>query len=103
MSAALAPAVRSRPVSCESRDARPLTRRDEHRLRRIRLGPTCGERQGVEVACMPKIDVASLPEFSGSSYPAPYDEPCRDRTWKRLGDAAGLTQFGVHLMRLAPG
>jgi uncharacterized cupin superfamily protein len=52
---------------------------------------------------MPKIDVASLPESKGSSYPAPYDEPCRDRAWKRLGDAAGLTQFGVHLMRLAPG
>jgi uncharacterized cupin superfamily protein len=39
----------------------------------------------------------------GSSYPAPYDEPCRQRTRFRLGDAAGLTQFGVNLLRLPPG
>jgi uncharacterized cupin superfamily protein len=52
---------------------------------------------------MPKIDIASLPVRSGSSYPAPFDEPCRDRSWRSLGDAAGLTQFGVNLVRLAPG
>jgi uncharacterized cupin superfamily protein len=37
------------------------------------------------------------------SYPAPYDAPCKARTWRRLGDAAGLTQFGVNLVRLPPG
>jgi uncharacterized cupin superfamily protein len=52
---------------------------------------------------MPKIDVASLLETKGSRYPAPYDEPCRERAVKRLGDAAGLTQFGVNLLRLPPG
>jgi uncharacterized cupin superfamily protein len=30
-------------------------------------------------------------------------EPCKKRSWLRLGDAAGLTQFGVNLVRLAPG
>jgi len=52
---------------------------------------------------MPKIDQSTAPKGSGSRYPAPFDEPCKERTWLRLGDAAGLTQFGVNLMRLPPG
>lgn len=52
---------------------------------------------------MPKIDSATAPQGSGSRYPSPYDLPCRDRSWLRLGDAAGLTQFGVNLVRLPPG
>lgn len=39
----------------------------------------------------------------GAAYPAPFDEPCRERRRWRLGDAAGLTQFGVNLLRLPPG
>ena len=35
--------------------------------------------------------------------PSPFDEPCRGRSWHRLGVAAGLTQLGVNLVRLAPG
>lgn len=50
-----------------------------------------------------KIDIASLPEIVGSMYPPPYDEPCLSRERRRLGDAAGLTQFGVNLLRLPPG
>jgi uncharacterized cupin superfamily protein len=52
---------------------------------------------------MPKIDLASAPAGSGTRYPAPYDEPCKLRQWKKLGEAAGLTQFGVNLVTLAPG
>jgi uncharacterized cupin superfamily protein len=52
---------------------------------------------------MKKIDPATAPKISGSRYPAPYDEPCRGREALRLGDAAGLTQFGVNLLRLPPG
>ena len=52
---------------------------------------------------MPKIDPATAPRASGSRYPAPYDAPCRDRHWLKLGDAAGLTQFGVNLVTLPPG
>jgi uncharacterized cupin superfamily protein len=52
---------------------------------------------------VPKIDVATAAERIGSSYPAPYDEPCRQRSYRRLGDAADLTQFGVNLCRLPPG
>jgi uncharacterized cupin superfamily protein len=36
-------------------------------------------------------------------YPPPFDQSCRDRERRRLGDAAGLQQFGVNLMRLPPG
>jgi uncharacterized cupin superfamily protein len=52
---------------------------------------------------MTKIDFAAAPQGSGSSYPAPFDVPCRGRSWHRLGAAAGLTQLGVNLVRLAPG
>ena len=50
-----------------------------------------------------RIDVASLASVIGSKYPPPFDQPCRVRERKRLGDAAGLTQFGVNLLRLVPG
>jgi len=52
---------------------------------------------------MPKIDPAKAPRAEGTRYPAPYDVPCRSRSWQRLGDAANLTQFGVNLLRLPPG
>jgi uncharacterized cupin superfamily protein len=52
---------------------------------------------------MPKIDVAGLTPVVGSKYPKPFDEPCRARERRRLGDAVGLTQFGVNLLRLSPG
>ncbi len=52
---------------------------------------------------MPKIDVASAPSRAGSQYPAPFHEPCLNRFRRRLGDAGGLTQFGVNLLELAPG
>lgn len=52
---------------------------------------------------MPKIDIEAAPTRFGAAYPAPFDEPCRQRRRWQLGDAAGLTQFGVNLMRLAPG
>ena len=52
---------------------------------------------------MKKIDLSAVKVMLGSGYPAPYDEPCRQRKRLRLGDAAGLTQFGVNLLRLPPG
>jgi uncharacterized cupin superfamily protein len=52
---------------------------------------------------MPKIDIDKAPTRFGTGYPAPYDTPCRDRKRWKLGDAVGLTQFGVSLMRLEPG
>lgn len=52
---------------------------------------------------MPKIDIDKAPTRFGSAYPPPFDAPCRDRRRWKLGDAAGLTDFGVNMIRLAPG
>ena len=52
---------------------------------------------------MPKIDIAAVPVRKGSGYPPPFDAPCAERVRKRLGDAGGLTDFGVNLMTLPPG
>ncbi len=52
---------------------------------------------------MPKIDVAAVPDRKGAGYPKPFDAPCVDRVRRRLGNAGGLTDFGVNLMHLPPG
>jgi uncharacterized cupin superfamily protein len=50
-----------------------------------------------------RIDVTALTPVVGTLYPPPFDVPCRARERTKLGDAAGLTQFGVNLCRLPPG
>ena len=50
-----------------------------------------------------KIDIETAPSRAGTRYPAPFDTQCAGRHRWRLGDAAGLTQFGVNLQRLPPG
>jgi uncharacterized cupin superfamily protein len=50
-----------------------------------------------------RIDPGTLGAIVGTLYPPPFDEPCLKRQRTRLGDAAGLTQFGVNLLRLPPG
>ncbi len=50
-----------------------------------------------------KIDIAAAPEKRGSAYPAPFHETGMGKFRKKLGDAAGLTQFGVNLLELEPG
>ena len=50
-----------------------------------------------------RIDIAALTPITGTLYPPPFDEPCRARERTRLADPAGLTQFGVNLLRLPPG
>ncbi|MHA1559492.1 MAG: cupin domain-containing protein [Alphaproteobacteria bacterium] len=50
-----------------------------------------------------RIDVSELEALIGTNYPAPFSQPCVTRERKRLGDAAGLTQYGVNLLRLPPG
>lgn len=52
---------------------------------------------------MKKIAVESAPTRFGSRYPAPFDERCKERKRWQLGDAAGLSQFGVNLLRLPAG
>lgn len=50
-----------------------------------------------------RIDPKATPASVGSSYPPPHGTPCAARVRNRLGDAAGLTDFGVNLLRLPPG
>jgi uncharacterized cupin superfamily protein len=52
---------------------------------------------------MPKIDMDEVPKIPGSGYPRPFDAPCAGRLRQRLGNAGGLTDFGINLMRLPPG
>jgi uncharacterized cupin superfamily protein len=52
---------------------------------------------------MPKIDIANVPVDSATRYPAPFFQAVVGRSRQRLGNAAGLDQFGVNLSRLEPG
>jgi uncharacterized cupin superfamily protein len=49
-----------------------------------------------------RIELTKIPVKTGSGYPTPFDLPCAARARQRLGDAAGLTDFGVNLLRLPP-
>jgi uncharacterized cupin superfamily protein len=50
-----------------------------------------------------RIDSKQVPTVTGSRYPSPFGLPCAARSRQRLGDVAGLTDFGVNLLRLPPG
>lgn len=52
---------------------------------------------------MPKLDLSAIPARTGSSYPEPYNSQMQGRSQQALGDAGGLSQFGVNLVKLAPG
>jgi len=52
---------------------------------------------------MPKIDIDTLRVDTRRGYPPPHDDQVAGRSKKRLGDAVGLTQFGVNLTTLKPG
>lgn len=52
---------------------------------------------------MSKLDLDAIPLSSGCSYPHPFKDICLGATWRKLGDAAGLRDFGVNLVRLPPG
>ena len=52
---------------------------------------------------LPVIDPLGVAEISSTGYPSPYKEKVAGRTKRKLGDAAGITQFGVNLVMLPPG
>ena len=52
---------------------------------------------------MSKLDLSNVPMKTGTIYPAPYDAEVAGRSSQRLGEAGGLTQFGVNIVILAPG
>jgi uncharacterized cupin superfamily protein len=52
---------------------------------------------------LPALDPATVEDKRGSGYPEPFRSRMGDRVKKRLGDACGLTRFGVNLVTLGPG
>jgi uncharacterized cupin superfamily protein len=52
---------------------------------------------------MSKIDIENLKTDESNAYPAPFRQAVAGRVRKRLGDVAGLTQFGVNLTTLKAG
>lgn len=51
----------------------------------------------------PALDPMTLKPRTGSGYPAPFKAVVAAREKRALGDATGLTHFGVNLVRLPPG
>jgi uncharacterized cupin superfamily protein len=51
---------------------------------------------------MPKIDIDQVPVDATTFYPEPFRQVVAGRERRRLGEAAGLAQFGVNLTRLKP-
>jgi uncharacterized cupin superfamily protein len=49
------------------------------------------------------INPENIPDKTGSNYPEQFKHLVAGRSKKRLGDAAGLKNFGVNLTKLAPG
>ena len=49
------------------------------------------------------LDASAVQPRIGSSYPPPFDKPCANRERRALGNAFGLSQFGVNLLTLPPG
>jgi uncharacterized cupin superfamily protein len=52
---------------------------------------------------LPALDPAALPPRSSSGYPEPYRSRVLPREKRALGDALGITKFGVNLTTLPPG
>ena len=49
------------------------------------------------------FDPLALPESNATSYPEPYRGANQGRWNRRLGDHAGLANYGVNLTRIVPG
>jgi uncharacterized cupin superfamily protein len=52
---------------------------------------------------MPKIDIDKIPLDVATGYPPQFRKEIEGRARKRLGNAVGLTQFGVNICTLKPG
>jgi uncharacterized cupin superfamily protein len=49
-----------------------------------------------------RIDLNQVATHVGTGYPQPFGAACSKRIRQKLGDAAGLSDFGVNLLRLPP-
>lgn len=49
------------------------------------------------------VDASAVESRTGSSYPESFRDPVAGRSKRALGDAFGLTRYGVNLVELQPG
>src|SRR5512142_2607434 len=92
----VATAPRRRMASALCRMLAPPVRRWCH----FRLDHSMGG--NMSTLRLPALDPATVPERRGSGYPEPFRTRMGDRVKRRLGEACGLTQFGVNLVTLGP-
>lgn len=52
---------------------------------------------------MPKIDLETIPQTNATGYPAPFAHAVRERWYRRLAPASGLSEFGASHVVLKPG
>jgi uncharacterized cupin superfamily protein len=52
---------------------------------------------------MPKLDLNSIEQTNRTGYPAPYSAEMTKRLFRRVGEAAGISDFGVSHVVLQPG
>ena len=52
---------------------------------------------------LPAFDPSVVSETNFTSYPEPHQAANQTRYYRRLGDHAGLRNFGVNLTRIIPG
>ena len=51
---------------------------------------------------MPKLNLSQIPFKGGTDYPGKLAEAVAGRSVQRIGDAGGLTQYGVNIVQLEP-
>ncbi|TMJ12626.1 MAG: cupin domain-containing protein [Alphaproteobacteria bacterium] len=52
---------------------------------------------------MPKLDLTAIPSTNRTTYPEPYAAGMTKRSFRRLGAAGGLTDFGISHVTVEPG
>ena len=52
---------------------------------------------------MPKLNLETIPQTNATGYPPIYAEAVRERWYRRLAPASGLSDFGVSHVTLKPG
>jgi len=52
---------------------------------------------------MSRLDLSTIPVLTGTGYPEAFAEAVNGRSRQALGEAGGLSQFGVNMVELQPG
>src|SRR6476620_2433363 len=92
----LAPALHSRPRFIPTSICAPSATRPACAISKRAASPIRRGRR----SHMPKIDRSKIPYDNNRSYPKEFASVIEGREKQRLGDAVGLTQFGVNVSRI---